>query len=419
MTREWNNASWMARPERPLVERAPSRPLRLALERHSQAPLVLHARVCNGNGGGPDKTIFRAARHVDPTRYRVAAAYLHPRGDRGRQVIAEQAAAFGCALHQIEEGGAVDPRAVWRMLQLVRRLNVAVWHAHDYKSDVLGLLLRPLWPMKLVTTVHGFTNETPRTRLYARIDNLTLARYDAVVAVSPPLRDHCLAHGVAARDLTYLPNGVDTDDYRPTLGQGAARRALGIAPERLVVGCVGRLSSEKGQGRAVRTAARLARKFPQLELHLVGDGPDRARLEQMAAQLGIAERVKFWGWQTDTPRFYEAMDVMLLPSRTEGMPNAVLEAMAMNVPTVATDVGGVRDLLDGGRCGVVVTQDETEWPAHLAPLLKDAAWRRELAAAARRRVTQRFSFRQRCAAELDVYDKLLRVGAAGPLRRAA
>lgn len=409
MPTDWNNASWLARPAVPQGERPASRSLRLAVSRETRVPVVLHARVVAGSGGGPDKTILRSARHIDPSRYTVAAAYLHPRGDRSLGLIRDMAATTGCTLHQIEESGAVDLGAVRELLNLVRQLQPTIWHAHDYKSDVLGLMLRQFWPMKLVTTVHGFTRETRRTRLYARIDDLTLPRYDRVIAVSRDLEEHCRRVGVARVRLTYVPNAIDADAMRRGSDPAAAKAKLGLAPRQLVMGCVGRLSKEKGVGRAIRTLARLAKAVPALTLHLVGDGPDRRRLEAMTRQLKLDDRVRFHGWQADTRPWYEAMDLLLLPSRTEGMPNTVLEAMAMGVPVAATDVGGVADLLDHGRCGTLLTQDERTWAAPLLGLLSDAAGRAATAAAARRRVESLYTYDQRFRRVMAIYDDLLRL----------
>lgn len=384
----------------------PALPLRLATV--PATPLVLHARVTAGPGGGPDKTILRSAAYADPQRLRMAAVYLHPHDDAGIEVLRQQARQFNCPFYAIPERGPVDPRSVAALLRLCRQLRVTVWHAHDYKSDLLGLLLRRWWPMRLVTTAHGFTRETVRTRLYYHLDNLALRRYEQVLAVSPPLVEHCRRLGIRPDRLTYLPNGIDTQEFRRTRPMQAARAALGIPQDRLVVGVVGRLSPEKGPDRALELAARLRPAFPNLQLNFIGDGPMWNDLQQLAEILHLSD-VRFWGWQTGLQRFYEAMDLLLLPSRTEGFPNVVLEAMAMGVPVAATNVGGVFELLNDGHCGLVLADNEEQWAAELAPLLRDRARRQELADRAVQRVTARYSFERRMATEFAVYDRVLRI----------
>lgn len=374
-------------------------------------PTILHVRIVAGSGGGPDKTILRSPRYIDPAQLRMAAAYIHPEGDAGIETIRQHAAAQGCELHTIAERGALDVRTFHRMLKLCRELDVTVWHGHDYKSNLMGLALRRLHPMRLVTTAHGWTHETARTRLYYRIDNHCLPRYEQVVAVSPLLEKHCRKLGIKANKLTYIPNGIELDQYTP-----APREAH----DTFDIGVVGRLSVEKGVDRAIDTVATLVRKYPNVRLHLIGDGPQRAALEHRANELSLARHVTFHGWQKQTIPFYNRMDMLLLPSHTEGLPNAVLEAMAMNVPVAATDVGGVSDLLNDGQCGVMLQPTEPQaWPVVIAPLIVSPARREEFARRARRRVEQRFTFEKRMQSMLGVYERILPMPLTTPLRKAA
>ncbi|MEX0776594.1 MAG: glycosyltransferase [Phycisphaeraceae bacterium] len=381
---------------------------------------MLHVRVVAGSGGGPDKTILRSAGYVDPTQLRIAAAYIHPHNDPGILGLRQRAGEWGCPFYEIGETGPLDPSTVRSLLNLCRKLRVAVWHGHDYKSNVLGLMLRRWWPMRLVTTVHGWTHDTARTRLYYHIDNLCLTRYDHVMAVSPMLVEHCRSLGVREEQLSYVPNGIALEDYVPG-DRAVMRKALGLADGALAIGVVGRLSVEKGVDRAIATLAALREKpaYADTQLHLIGDGPQRGQLDGMVESLGLRGAVHFHGWQADTRRFYDALDLLLLPSHTEGLPNVVLEAMAMNVPVAATDVGGVRELLDEGRCGTILNQDATTWPLHLAPLLVSVARRHELARQARQRVMSHYAFEKRMAREVAVYQRVLSIQRPQTLRRAA
>ena len=373
------------------------------------SPMVLHARILSGSGGGPDKTIMRSARYVDPARLRMGAVYIHPRHDPGIERIRQQAWGSDCRLWEVAERGPFDFRTLRSLIHLCRQQHVTIWHAHDYKTDVLGLLIRRFWPMKLITTVHGFTRETWRTRLYYHVDNLVLRSYDHVIAVSPPLVKHCGRHGVTRERMTFIPNAIDPTEFQRHRTIKQARGELGLDENRLILGVVGRLSPEKGVDRAIRTLARLKRNHENAELHLIGDGPQRAALTKLVAKLALGDSVRFWGWQQDTRCLYEMMNVLLLPSRTEGSPNAVLEAMSMRVPVAATNVGGVRDLLSWGSCGVILDEDELAWPNHIAPLLVSAERRHELARRARLRIKQHFSFMKRMSKVMGIYEQMLHV----------
>ena len=382
--------------------------------------MVLHVRVVSGSGGGPDKTILRSSSYAARSDLRMAAAYIHPRRDPGIDVIRDHAAAFDCPLWAIPESGPLDPRTIAALRRLCREQGVRVWHGHDYKSNVLGLILRRFLPLKLITTVHGWTNETVRTRLYTRIDKWCLSRYEQVIAVSRRLHEDCISAGVRPERLSYIPNAIDPTAYGRRRSRSYVRRRLGLNPNQLALGVVGRLSVEKGVDRAIRLLAKLRRNWPSIHLHLIGDGPQRQALHELARKLEVSGNVTFWGWQSRLARFYEMMDMLLLTSHTEGLPNAVLEAMAMHTPVAATDVGDLSELLDHGRCGLILTDDDTAWPRQLAPLLTNVTLRTELADAARTRIERHFSFDRRMAKVISVYRRILPdIAQPGPVRHAA
>ncbi len=385
------------------------------------APTVLHVRVVKGSGGGPDKTIFRSAGHLNKAEWNVAAAYIHPTNDPAVNLIRKQADRFNCRLFQITESSPISLSTVNKLADLCRSLNVRIWHAHDYKSDVMGLFVKRLFNLKLITTVHGFTRESARTRLYYHLDNLVLPHYDHVIAVSPSLMRHCVMHGVSPSRLTFIPNAVDLQEFSPQRTRAAAKATLGIPESATVIGVISRFSTEKGVDRAIRSFKILLDRHPNTQLHLIGDGPQREHLNILTDYFGLQHAVRWWGWQMNTRPLYEMMDMLLLPSYTEGSPNVVLEAMAMKVPVAATDVGGIRQLLDDGNCGMLLPHDETEWPELLHTLLMRSDMRIRMADAARQRVHRHFSFDRRMNNISDVYHRLIHTGptAAQYSRKAA
>src|SRR5262249_40427185 len=161
-------------------------------------PVVLDARVVTGSGGGPDKTILNSPRFLEPLGYRMICAYMHPPNDPGFDVLRKKAEQYRAPLISIPDRGAWDWRVITEALAVGKREKVTVWHGHDYKTNALGLLLKRFWPMRLVTTVHGWVQHTRRTPLYYRIDQLCLPRYERVICVSDDLLEACLAVGVPA-----------------------------------------------------------------------------------------------------------------------------------------------------------------------------------------------------------------------------
>jgi glycosyltransferase involved in cell wall biosynthesis len=370
--------------------------------------VVLDARVVTGAGGGPDKTILNSPRFLEPLGYRMVCAYLHPPADPGFEVLRRQAERCRAPLVAVPDRGPWDWRVVTAMLAVCRRERVAVWHGHDYKTNALGLLLARFRPMRLVTTVHGWVRHTRRTPLYYRIDQLCLPRYERVICVSDDLLEACLGAGVPARNCVLLENGIDGAEYARRRSTAEAKAALGLPPDGLVIGAVGRLSAEKGFDALIRSVRALRARGLDVRLMLVGDGGERAALEGLVRELNLGDRVRFAGWQADVRGYFEAMDVFALSSRREGLPNVVLEAMALEVPVVSTRVNGVPRLIQDGRNGFLVGPGDLDGlTTALAGLLTNAPLRAVFRAAGRRTVETRYSFATRMQRLKRLYDELL------------
>ena len=374
----------------------------------SEPPVILDTRVVTGAGGGPEKTILNSPRFLEPLGYRMVCAYAHPPNDPGFEILRAKAAKYNAPLVSIPDRGAWDWRVATRMLALCKRERVTVWHGHDYKTNALGLLLKRFWPMRLVTTVHGWVRHTRRTPLYYRIDQLCLPRYERVICVSDDLLEACLAAGVPAKNCILLENGIDATEYARTRSASEAKAALGLPTAGFVIGGVGRLSPEKGFDVLVRSLHALVARGLDARVVIVGEGDARPDLERLAAEIGLSDRVHLVGWQADVRGYFEAMDVFALSSLREGLPNVVLEAMAMEAPVVSTRVNGVPRLIQDGRNGFLVDAgDINGLTAALANLLANDGLRATFRAEGRRTVETRYSFATRMQRLKNLYDELL------------
>jgi glycosyltransferase involved in cell wall biosynthesis len=371
-------------------------------------PVVLDARVVTETGGGPDKTILNSPRFLASRGYRNLCAYMHPPDDAGYAQLERRAERCGAPLFSVTDRGPLDARVVIEMLRICRRQRVTVWHGHDYKSNLLGLLLRPFWPMRLVTTVHGWVKHTRRTPLYYGIDRLCLPRYERVICVSDDLYERCVACGVPEARCAVVENGIDTREFTRTLGTAEAKARLGTPPGRLVVGAVGRLSAEKGFDRLIRAFDRLLAAGLDAELWVAGDGDQRPDLQALIDTLRLGDRVRLLGYRADTMSLYQAMDVFALSSLREGLPNVVLEAMALEVPVIATRIAGVPRLIRDGENGLLAAPGSVDELADgLARLLTDPALRHRICRAARRAVEACYTFEVRMEKVRAIYDDLL------------
>lgn len=370
--------------------------------------VVLDARVVTGTGGGPDKTILNSPRFLKEAGYRNLCAYLHPPNDPGYQAIIQRAKEHEAPLISIPDRGPFDWRVVQSLARICREERVEIWHGHDYKSNALGLLLRRFWPMRLVTTVHGWVKHTRRTPLYYGIDRLCLKRYEIVLCVSDDLYGACLKAGVPKERCVLLENGVDVDHFRRRRIAALAKRERGIPVGRIVIGAMGRLSEEKGFDLLIGAVDRLIAVGRDVELRIAGEGDQQAALENLIRKLDRGDRIRLVGFQRDVISFFEAMDLFVLSSLREGLPNVVLEALALETPVVATRIAGVPRLIRDGKNGLLVPPGSVDaLIGALGSLIDDPDRRFELAAAGRETVETHHGFAARMDKVREIYDRLL------------
>jgi glycosyltransferase involved in cell wall biosynthesis len=369
-------------------------------------PTILDVRVLSGSGGGPDKTIIHSPPHLASAGYRMLCAYLHDPADAGFEVLRQKAADVGTPLISIVDRGPLDWRVVGRLLEVCRRENVDVWHGHDYKTNALGLLLRLFHPMRLVTTVHGWVYRTRRTPLYYFIDRLSLRFYERVICVSEDLLRACYRAGVSEAQCVLIENGIDITAYRRTRPPHEARAAHGL-PDVPTVGAMGRLSAEKGFDILIRAVDQLLASGTHVQLVIAGEGPERASLDRLVAELGRRDAIRLLGYRNDLVPLYESMDVYALSSYREGLPNVVLEAMAMDVPVVATRIDGLSQLIRPGVSGEIVEPGSVVALAEaIGRVLRDPLLRDMYAAAGRRMVEERHNFTARMAKLASLYEEM-------------
>ncbi len=373
----------------------------------SESPLVLHVRVVSETGGGPEKTILDSPRYLRQFGYRSKCAYMHPPGDGSLERLAARARLAEAPLVSIPDRGPWDWRVVAALVRLCRDEDVRIWHGHDYKSNALGLWVRRYHPLRLVTTVHGWVQRTWRTPLYYRIDRWSLPHYNAVVCVSEDLYAQCCAGGVPRSRCHLIPNGVDAAEFRRAQDRGTARANWDGSATEFLLGAAGRLSAEKGFDVLLRAVAELVRRDVPVSLWIAGEGAARPALERLIHQLGLQQRVRLLGHLSDLKPFYQALDVFVLSSLREGLPNVVLEAMALEVPVVATRVAGVPSLISPAENGLLVDIGSVDQlTSALQRAFSEPERRAVWGPAGRRTVETSYSFAGRMRRMVAVYQQL-------------
>jgi glycosyltransferase involved in cell wall biosynthesis len=298
---------------------------------------------------------------------------------------------------------------LWQAISLFRRKRFDLIHAHGYRADIFGLLLSKLCGVPAVSTCHGFVATDWRLRLYCALDVRVLRSFGRVIAVSEAMKDDLIARGLRADTVDVVTNAV-TEVSTPARVEVRrdARATLGIAEREFVFGYVGRLSEEKGVEYLLQASAQVAKAGVPFRVFVVGDGGRRETLEQEARAIGLNGHVVFTGFQGNTEPWFSAMDGFVLPSLTEGTPMALLEAMASQVPVIASAVGGVPAVVRDGENGLLVPPaDATRLAEAMGTLIASPSLREKLSEGGLATVRQRYGVSDWICNTRSVYMKAL------------
>jgi len=312
-----------------------------------------------------------------------------------------------------------DLRAILRLAQLIRRERPQILHTHTAKAGAVGriaaLAAGHARPPIIVHTFHGHVLrgyfDPVRAYGFRLFERWLATKTTTLIAVSPQVRDDLVHLGVAPREkFTVIRLGIELDERisAPDGARAETRRLLGVPQDAFVVGWIGRMTGVKNTDQVLAALKLLRDRGVDAYLCMVGDGPDRERLERRAHDLGVVKRCLFLGYQEEVARFYAAFDGMILTSVNEGTPVSAIESLAAGRPVVATRVGGVPDVVDDGEDGFLVDPGSTEQLAdRLEELARNPELREQMGERGRARVPSRYAV-TRLVEDMDrLYKSLL------------
>jgi L-malate glycosyltransferase len=361
-------------------------------------PLDVVLLLTSFDVGGTERQMVELATRLDPTRFRPHLACFHKRGRLLEEIPAR------IAIREFPVQGFGNPAAIGRLFAFARwcrSIGATIVHTCDLYGNIFGLpgaMLAGV-PVRIANRREILTGDKSRTQLTAQ--RLAYRAAHAVVANSSAARDQLAREGVPPDKLRLIVNGLDPAAFTPAPRRSAIRRVVMVA----------NLRAEKGHDTLLAAAPRILERHPDASFSLVGDGPRREALETLTRALGLSQRVRFFGERRDVPAVLAEHDLFVLPSRSEAFPNALIEAMAAALPVVATDVGGIPEVVRPGRNGRLVPPDDaTALADAVVALMDDPAGAADLGRAARADVERQYSldlmverFEQLYLAEIETH----------------
>ncbi len=305
-----------------------------------------------GAGGlyGAERWILALIRNHDANKIESEVCVIRddPALDPQLPALAEQ---YGYTSHVIDSFGRLSWSAIAQLRRIIVEQKIDIVHSHGYKNDLIAILAARGTTARLLATPHGWSaNAGIKLAAYEALDRFLFRFFDAVAPLSQGLLDGLKGRRALVGKLHLIPNGVDIREIEETQGVAPLLTAM-KANGGYIVGYIGQLIVRKGLDSLLRAFAGWQR--PGKQLVLVGEGDQRAALEALAQELGISDHVHFAGFRADRLAWLGGFDVFVLPSWLEGIPRCLMEAMAVGVPIISSDIDGSRELLAHGEVGLL------------------------------------------------------------------
>lgn len=352
---------------------------------------------------GAERIVQLVTKHLNRERFQPVIVCS---GDPLRRIFEDEDRSV-----EVADAWSLNLRNIVRLRKIIKDWQIDLIHAHDHRASLLawlsaGLRHRP----PVISHIHN-TNPWLRGCHFFKLAEIFIRnRYDLSIACSDTVRDYFLRHNPLLKPdkILTVKNGIEMTRPAP-LNRDQTRRSLGIPLNRFVFGTVGRLDEQKGIDVLLKAFKRVTDSLSEVSLLVVGTGPDERSLKDLTAKLGLEEHVIFTGYQEDVHAMFQVMDVFVLASRWEGLPMVLMEAMMHSVPVIASDVGGVSELVIPEETGLLVRNgDITDLAAKMTRLYADKALAAKLAENGHGFIVRNFDITAQVKKIENVYHSLLR-----------
>ena len=301
-----------------------------------------------------------------------------------------------------------DPMTALAIRRFIKKNSISIVNSHGYKANFYAFMATLNNNVSCIPTCHPWpgTNDSLKAKFYTSLDMRLLKRFPKIVAISEEVKKEILDAGISENKITVIENGIDLLKFSNHYDTEKLRKDLGIRSGVTIIGTVGRLSPEKGQLDFLNAAKLLKQSHKEVFFLIVGDGPLRVSLQTAIEEMQLHNNVLITGIRNDIPEILSLLDIFVLPSHSEGLPMALLEAMAAKKPIIATSVGAIPNLLSQKESGILIPPGNVNLLKNaMAVLIKNSSKANIIAQNAHSIVVERYSSKRMTEQYQAVYQQ--------------
>ena len=363
--------------------------------------------ICSTGFYGAERWILALAKNLDPASVNCQLAVTRESADQDLEIF-KRYQTLGLAGYFIPMKGRFDPGVILKLTKLIQKNQIDIIHTHGYKSDILGLIAAKMAGVKSVATPHGFENVKDfKLQLFIRMGCLSLKYFDKVVPLSDELKSDMQRIKIEPNRLRLIRNGVDLEEVETERKRHTPAMYNDVSEKR--IGYVGQMAYRKNIGDLIKAFDLLCQTHNNVRLILIGDGPQKPELEELARSTASFSKIEFLGYREDRLRILKEMDLFSMTSSLEGIPRCMMEAMALGIPVAAYNIPGVDNLIVNEKTGLTAEFGHVEdlkncWER----LLFDRQFFSKIAQNGRKHIVENFSARRMAEEYTSLYGKMLR-----------
>jgi glycosyltransferase involved in cell wall biosynthesis len=368
---------------------------------------VLHLRDTY-DIGGPGKTILSTYRHIDKDIFDIEVGIFLRHNECNKNPFVLEAKRIGLKVHYIEGFNQYDLIMITRLKRLLSNNSFDIVHTHEVKSDIIGFLATRKINLPIVTTLHGWIGNDIKQKVFSYLDKKILKHFDCVITVSNKMTEE-LTKNKNYKNIEVVRNAIDPERYSKISNENSKKNNNIKEKKILNIASIGRLSEEKGQRDFLNAAKIVLNKGYRANFLIVGDGPDKKRLKDLLKNEKFGKHILMTGHIENIDGIYKIIDLLVLCSYTEGIPNVLLEALICRIPVFATKVGGIPEMIPNDNYGTLIQKKSPRLLSKkIIEFLKNPEKFTKKAESGYNLVCQKFNFKNRTNILQNIYLEIIK-----------